>query len=418
MDNTLEAADAPPATKKCAKPWCKILLDINDSKHCEKCRLLDRTNQRASRQIVMCLAWLEARKPRSQSPGFLIPSENFVLEARAWAKARPSQAPPYGFGFGFRSMEPKPGEAKPKPGFQSQAKPEHHYRQKKKAKATASMNTNSTSRKRRASTSSADGRHRTRHRTDQPSDHRDDNQDSEPETEDGIPRLEEDNNNEAVETYSDAESFFDALRADFKSGKAVDFHGRYTLAVDPLVSPKERVQMVATEIWQISGYRCTSHLRRICQELWEGSLMEYVMRGSVWKWKSVAITFVTSNPMTPADHSSLEHSKLPYISPHVHVYPPDAKLEKESAPGIAEVARSSTSISSASLSSAELSPSESTSPWSPTYEPGPSGDVASGISTSSGSSGGFVVPVVPGAPASNSACRIESEIVVPTVYFS
>ncbi|KAJ7823770.1 hypothetical protein B0H13DRAFT_2375888 [Mycena leptocephala] len=130
-------------------------------------------------------------------------------------------------------------------------------RQKKKAKATASTNTGGTSRKRRASTSSADGRPTTRRRTDQSSDHRDEDQNSEPETEDGILGLEEDNNNEAVETYSDAESFFDALRADFKSGKAVDFHGRYTLAVDPLVSPKERVQMVATEIWQISGYRWT-----------------------------------------------------------------------------------------------------------------------------------------------------------------
>ncbi|KAJ6586694.1 hypothetical protein B0H10DRAFT_2094601 [Mycena sp. CBHHK59/15] len=126
---------------------------------------------------------------------------------------------------------------------------------KKKAKATASTNTGSTSRKRRASTSSADGRPTTRRRTDQSSNHCDDDQNSETEAGEGILGLEEDNNNEAAETYSDAESFFDALRADFKSGKAVDFHGCYTLAVDPLVSPKEHVQMVATEIWQISGYQ-------------------------------------------------------------------------------------------------------------------------------------------------------------------
>ncbi|KAJ6573364.1 hypothetical protein B0H10DRAFT_974187 [Mycena sp. CBHHK59/15] len=95
------------------------------------------------------------------------------------------------------------------------------------------------------------------HVNDQSSNHCDDDQNRKTEAGEGILGLEEDNNNEAAETYSDAESFFDALRADFKSGKAVDFHGCYTLAVDPLVSPKERVQMVATEIWQISGYRWT-----------------------------------------------------------------------------------------------------------------------------------------------------------------
>ncbi|KAJ6586095.1 hypothetical protein B0H19DRAFT_1250823 [Mycena capillaripes] len=70
-----------------------------------------------------------------------------------------------------------------------------------------------------------------------------------------LPGGEEDN--KAAEMFLDAESLFEAMRADFKSGEALDFHGSYTLAVDPLVSPKERVQMVATEIWKISGYRWT-----------------------------------------------------------------------------------------------------------------------------------------------------------------
>jgi hypothetical protein len=60
-----------------------------------------------------------------------------------------------------------------------------------------------------------------------------------------------------METFSDAESFYDALRAEFKGGKAINFHGTYPMAVDALVSPRERVQMVSAEIWKISHYRFT-----------------------------------------------------------------------------------------------------------------------------------------------------------------
>ncbi|KAJ6607050.1 hypothetical protein B0H10DRAFT_2073246 [Mycena sp. CBHHK59/15] len=60
-----------------------------------------------------------------------------------------------------------------------------------------------------------------------------------------------------VESFSDAESFCEALRADFRSKKAIDFHGTYTVPMDHLVSPKARTQMVATEIWKLSGYRFT-----------------------------------------------------------------------------------------------------------------------------------------------------------------
>ncbi|KAJ7218618.1 hypothetical protein GGX14DRAFT_533331 [Mycena pura] len=37
----------------------------------------------------------------------------------------------------------------------------------------------------------------------------------------------------------------------------MDFHGTYKVAVDPLVTPKQRVQMVAAEIWKTTGYRFT-----------------------------------------------------------------------------------------------------------------------------------------------------------------
>jgi hypothetical protein len=33
------------------------------------------------------------------------------------------------------------------------------------------------------------------------------------------------------------------------------FHGNYTIAEDPLVSSKERVKMMAHEVWKVTGYR-------------------------------------------------------------------------------------------------------------------------------------------------------------------
>jgi hypothetical protein len=46
--------------------------------------------------LVMCLAWLEARKPESQSPGFA-------------SQAKPNSGLDRGLGFGLRLVKPKPG---------------------------------------------------------------------------------------------------------------------------------------------------------------------------------------------------------------------------------------------------------------------------------------------------------------------
>ncbi|KAJ7885746.1 hypothetical protein B0H14DRAFT_2563752 [Mycena olivaceomarginata] len=117
----------------------------------------------------MCLAWLEARKPESQSPGFasqakpnsgldggfgfgLSVSDRFPAKSLpGWGtcepgklsrasnhpkkmavkprlKPKPSQAKqalPAGLGSGLTDFKPKPAQAKPKPWFQSQVKPEH-----------------------------------------------------------------------------------------------------------------------------------------------------------------------------------------------------------------------------------------------------------------------------------------------------
>ncbi|KAJ6543513.1 hypothetical protein B0H10DRAFT_1854054, partial [Mycena sp. CBHHK59/15] len=62
---------------------------------------------------------------------------------------------------------------------------------------------------------------------------------------------------QAVETFTDAESFCEALRAEFKAGSAVDFHGAYPIAMDPMVSPRTHIQMVLKEIWELSGYQFT-----------------------------------------------------------------------------------------------------------------------------------------------------------------
>ncbi|KAF7366599.1 SWIM-type domain-containing protein [Mycena sanguinolenta] len=62
---------------------------------------------------------------------------------------------------------------------------------------------------------------------------------------------------EAPKTFADAESFFDELRKEFRSKQSVDFHGTYKLAADELITSKQRVQMVAAEIWKTTGYRFT-----------------------------------------------------------------------------------------------------------------------------------------------------------------
>jgi hypothetical protein len=46
--------------------------------------------------LVMCLAWLEAQKPESQSPGFA-------------SQAKPNSGLDRGLGFGLRLVKPKPG---------------------------------------------------------------------------------------------------------------------------------------------------------------------------------------------------------------------------------------------------------------------------------------------------------------------
>ncbi|KAF8896786.1 hypothetical protein CPB84DRAFT_1963103 [Gymnopilus junonius] len=63
---------------------------------------------------------------------------------------------------------------------------------------------------------------------------------------------------DAAVNYLDAEDLFDDLQAQMKALAHVDFLGTYALDADPgHESPKERVLMVAKEIWQTLGFHWT-----------------------------------------------------------------------------------------------------------------------------------------------------------------
>ena len=57
--------------------------------------------------------------------------------------------------------------------------------------------------------------------------------------------------------YRDSQSLFEAIRAGFKKDKHVEFYGTYNMPADPLVTDKERVDMIVHEIWKVTGYRFT-----------------------------------------------------------------------------------------------------------------------------------------------------------------
>jgi hypothetical protein len=58
-----------------------------------------------------------------------------------------------------------------------------------------------------------------------------------------------------AEDYTDAESLFLTLHAQFKASTHVSFHGTFPIEEDNLVKPKEQTHMLAKELWKITGYR-------------------------------------------------------------------------------------------------------------------------------------------------------------------
>ncbi|KAF8209015.1 hypothetical protein K438DRAFT_1754068 [Mycena galopus ATCC 62051] len=141
----------------------------------------------------------------------------------------------------------------------------HQRGSRAKAKANANATNNSVSKKRkRASPDGDDNRTTNRPRTDQSDeDTRDASQEDsddmggENSDDDMGGEDEPDNGKKKLELFADAESFYDTLRAECRTSEAIDFERSFTLAVDALVSPRQRVAMVAAEMWKVSGYRFT-----------------------------------------------------------------------------------------------------------------------------------------------------------------
>ncbi|KAJ7101717.1 hypothetical protein C8R44DRAFT_887916 [Mycena epipterygia] len=127
------------------------------------------------------------------------------------------------------------------------------------AATAANANTSGTTSKKRRRTSlgSADGRPATRPRTDHSCEDDSNTRDDDQEDSDDDIRGDYKEDKNGMEAFSDAESFYDALRTEFKAGKPIDFLGTYPVPVDDLVSSRQRVQMAAVELWKISGYRFT-----------------------------------------------------------------------------------------------------------------------------------------------------------------
>ncbi|KAF8463759.1 hypothetical protein DFH94DRAFT_686704 [Russula ochroleuca] len=57
------------------------------------------------------------------------------------------------------------------------------------------------------------------------------------------------------DTFKDGHALFNALCSTVKCQENVIFNGNYTIAKDPLVGSKERVKMMAHEVWKVTGYR-------------------------------------------------------------------------------------------------------------------------------------------------------------------
>jgi hypothetical protein len=55
--------------------------------------------------------------------------------------------------------------------------------------------------------------------------------------------------------FENSEELMKGLRQTFKTKNKVFFSGCYQKPEDPLISDKEHVQMMAYEIWKVSGYR-------------------------------------------------------------------------------------------------------------------------------------------------------------------
>ncbi|KAJ7222179.1 hypothetical protein GGX14DRAFT_352938 [Mycena pura] len=116
-----------------------------------------------------------------------------------------------------------------------------------------------------------------------------------------------------VENYLDAESFFDALRAQFKEG-TVNLNAAYPIPSDASVSTRERVQMR----WAVAGmYKfCVEHdLREVWAYLWENwyrsSRWELWARSMHPEIPVLKTTMILESHWRRIKHDFLHHFHMP-----------------------------------------------------------------------------------------------------------
>ncbi|KAF9002682.1 hypothetical protein BDQ17DRAFT_1425637 [Cyathus striatus] len=62
---------------------------------------------------------------------------------------------------------------------------------------------------------------------------------------------------EAVELFTDAEDFFTTIQSNFIASSMVEIHGTYHVEDNNDIVDKEQIQIVAKEIWRVTGYQFT-----------------------------------------------------------------------------------------------------------------------------------------------------------------
>ena len=62
-----------------------------------------------------------------------------------------------------------------------------------------------------------------------------------------------DKHNKTLISFKNSQKLFSALRKKCQGTSVVEFDGTFTMAEDPLVTDKERVQMLTHEVWKVTG---------------------------------------------------------------------------------------------------------------------------------------------------------------------
>jgi hypothetical protein len=63
-----------------------------------------------------------------------------------------------------------------------------------------------------------------------------------------------DMHNQTLVSFKNSQKHFSALRRKCRGTSVVEFDGTFSMAEDPLVTDKERVQMLTHEVWKVTGW--------------------------------------------------------------------------------------------------------------------------------------------------------------------